>query len=112
MDNIKLRHPVALCRPDSAVRFFAVYVQRWLIFSSRFLFIASTWPSNRLSSGVQTAVMMESAVHCKAVLPKHVVTTEREKKGKRILTDVAHRRQESGTQSQIYGYLNQEGRIS
>jgi hypothetical protein len=42
INNIKLQHPVALCRSDFAFCFFAVYVQHWLIFSCRFLFTVTT----------------------------------------------------------------------
>jgi hypothetical protein len=40
--NIKLQHPDVLCGSDFAFHFLAVYVQRQLIFSCRFLFIDIT----------------------------------------------------------------------
>jgi hypothetical protein len=42
VSNIKLQHPAALCRSDFAFQFFAIYVQRLLIFSRPFLFIFTT----------------------------------------------------------------------
>jgi hypothetical protein len=68
--NIKMQQPVALHKSDLAFCIFAIYVQRQLVFTHRLLFIVyhSMFRPNWPSSGVQVAVIKESAAHCNAVL--------------------------------------------
>jgi hypothetical protein len=63
-----LQNPVALHTSDFVFCFYAVCVQRRLIFSRRFPIIDTTCDTNRPSSGVEVIVMKESAVHCNVVV--------------------------------------------
>jgi hypothetical protein len=111
---IKWQHPVALRRYDFAFRFFAVYVQRRLIFSRCFLFVttcfgltgrhqvyrSSRW-RNLLLSWENRRALQRTHDNLQPwwwpVMLKHIATIRRN--NSRILADVANRRHKSWTQS-------------
>jgi hypothetical protein len=66
--NIKLQHPVALCRSDFAFCFFAVCAMSVNILLSFSLYCYYMFQPNWPSAGVQIVVMNESAAHCNAVM--------------------------------------------